>query len=446
MDSLSWLKPYLRAWLIHVLALCLIAWSLPADAAGECVNGQKVMWLGPQGERYTTDVQAARAKEQAGCAAAIADRTFLSCTVGSVTCDDGFCLVQTTTVQLGENNLPEPAKTSTSQTKVQPTTVPCGDDTSCEGKAGKPYGAAGQEASITTSSKTPPSTMCSGGCTYKFASSFSGSKNGQWTHTGDASWSVATGGSCSSSGDGGGDGPPQPRPDPIPAGKCPGTVNGVAVVVPCDRNVTSSDKAASSASSSASSPDGSTPNSSTETKETECSGGRCSTTTTTRTNKEDGTTETKSETKEQPKTDFCAENPKSMQCKEDEDSSIGGACSSVTCSGDAIQCAIAKEQAKRNCELFDANDASARGMSAAAAGDQPGDHPRNNVTEVAMGGGFDQTPLIAGSCPGDVTVPMPGGRSVAISFSQLCTPAAWLGNLLVGITALACLGIVFKGS
>lgn len=144
---------------------------------------------------------------------------------------------------------------------------------------------------------------------------------------------------------------------------------------------------------------------------------------------------------------FCSENPTSPICKT---SSIGGSCAAVSCDGDAIQCAIAREQQKRNCEFFNENEASIRGMAAANAGDTPPDHPRLNATEVQIGlpgGGFDMTDIIGvGGCPADVAIPMPGGRQMTLAVSKLCGPAAMLGNILVGVTALACLGIALKGN
>ena len=72
------------------------------------------------------------------------------------------------------------------------------------------------------------------------------------------------------------------------------------------------------------------------------------------------------------------------------------------------------------------------------------DHPNREPTEHEIGT-FDQTNLIGGSCPPDRTVGS-GSASVVLPFSQLCGPASSLGLLLVGITALSCIAIVFKGS
>lgn len=59
-------------------------------------------------------------------------------------------------------------------------------------------------------------------------------------------------------------------------------------------------------------------------------------------------------TKETDKASFCESNPNNIACKkEDKESNFGGACSGgFTCEGDAVQCAIAKEQHTKNCELF----------------------------------------------------------------------------------------------
>lgn len=60
------------------------------------------------------------------------------------------------------------------------------------------------------------------------------------------------------------------------------------------------------------------------------------------------TTTSKDETKD----NFCAQNPNVKICKFD-DSKFSGSCSTnYSCTGDAVQCAIAKEQHLKNCELF----------------------------------------------------------------------------------------------
>lgn len=50
-----------------------------------------------------------------------------------------------------------------------------------------------------------------------------------------------------------------------------------------------------------------------------------------------------------PLASFCASNPSTPLCKT---SSWGGSCGAFACDGDAVQCAIAREQHTRNCALF----------------------------------------------------------------------------------------------
>lgn len=251
---------------------------------------------------------------------------------------------------------------------------------------------------------------------------------------------VATGGTCAGSNPAA---PGEPAPSGSKPGYCPGTVNGTAVQVPCDKVKTES---VSSSSSSASSPSGAASGAGTTITTTTCTGaGSCTTTTTTTTTKSDGTSETKTEEKPTEEKSFCDQNPALPICQEGK---FGGSCSAgFQCAGDAVQCSIARELHQRNCEFFAPSDASAVGTAAAAAGARPVDHPGQLPDTRALT--FDQSPLIgAGSCPADLTVSMGAGLPpVVVAFGGLCEVAGWLGNLLVALTALACLGIVFvKGS
>ena len=111
---------------------------------------------------------------------------------------------------------------------------------------------------------------------------------------------------------------------------------------------------------------------------------------------------------------------------------------------------MAKDQHIRNCAIHDTpNQSSEVGQAAINDQAQPSGHPASSATTIALGGqggGFDQTALIgAGSCPQGPTLNF-GAQTFAVSFLPVCNAAGWLGNLLVGLTALACLGIVFKGN
>ena len=239
---------------------------------------------------------------------------------------------------------------------------------------------------------------------------------------------------------------------PCGVGQCPGTVNGTSVCVACSSVATKSTKTTTSSSGSTT----------TTTTSTQCTDGTCTSTT----SSSDGSTtvttgvapgskagkaidgggDAATGTGNGDGTDmstFCADNPTSPICKT---SSWGGSCGGFSCDGDAVQCAMAREQHDRNCTLFDTpTDLSSAGVAAVAAGNQPTGHPYLTPGVTDLSGGFDQTNLVSAGCPGDLTVHV-GGASVSIPFSRLCAPAAMLGNVLVGITALVCLGIVFKGN
>lgn len=301
-------------------------------------------------------------------------------------------------------------------------------------------------ATLSFTQDSSSSLMCLNGCKY-LPSVMAKQPDGKW-----AGWGPYTsvGKECGTGPMGNGTPTPgdppagEPFPEPPPPGKCPGEVNGVPVVVDCGEAKAPAPIKNTGPAATASSPAGTIPNSKGETGETTCSGGVCTTVTTTKTNNPDGTTTDEPTTTTEPETTFCAKNAGSPLCKEPQKGSFAGSCGATVCSGDAVQCAIAQEQYRRNCELFDANESSARGLLAAAAGDRPGDHPANTAETFSLANGFDKTNLIAGGCPGDQVVSIGGGGSVTLPWSELCSPATWLGNLLVGLTALACLGIVFR--
>jgi hypothetical protein len=239
-------------------------------------------------------------------------------------------------------------------------------------------------------------------------------------------------------------------PAPCGAGQCPGTINGQQVCRAC------SGTTGDSSTTTKTNPDGST---TTTTQTTTCDGEKCTTTTTTNTlpgtagtcngqpcapsGTSDGQTQ-----EEKPADDYCTAHPTSPMC-EDKASSFGGSCAassgSFSCEGDAIQCAMAREQYKRNCQLFEARTAmSDKGEAAVAAGDTPGDHPNApaNVAQVSMdfGSVIDQSDALAGGCPTDVTV----GQYV-LPLSKACGPLQMLGQLAVAVCLLAAAFIVFRG-
>ncbi len=118
----------------------------------------------------------------------------------------------------------------------------------------------------------------------------------------------------------------------------------------------------------------------------------------------------------------------------------------ITCEGDAVQCSMAREQYKRQCEFFEktSDETTVAGQAKVDGVEGGADHPGKNASTQALGT-FDQTDIIGGACPADRVLGA-GVIGVTIPFSQLCSPAEKLGILLVAWTAVACLGIVFKGT
>lgn len=299
--------------------------------------------------------------------------------------------------------------------------------------------------------KAPPSSMCESGCLFAFSGGgwISGSKDGKWFHTTLAQNLVGTGASCTGSPEGGGEGPPEPRPDPLPPGHCPGTVNGVAVTVPCETASANGPSTGakppenSPAPADGSDPANGPPGTKNDDTETTCTGERCVTTETTTTTNPDGST-TKEETEtEETKDEFCVKNPASPLC-EDKKSQFGGACGAFSCDGDAIQCAMVREQHTRNCQLFDTSSPmSDLGIASANGQARPSGHPANSaeVTAFALPSLISSAPLFGsnGSCPSDVTV----GKWV-IGFSKMCPSLNLLGAALEMFAYLIACFIVFR--
>jgi hypothetical protein len=131
---------------------------------------------------------------------------------------------------------------------------------------------------------------------------------------------------------------------------------------------------------------------------------------------------------------------------EEDDSSFGGSCAGgFTCGGDAIQCAIAREQHIKNCILFTTETTlSQLGNTSANNQATPEGHPRapGNITSTSLSFAsvIDQSDAIGGGCPADVPI----GSIGVIPFSQLCGDLQMLGALLVGLAMLAAAFIVFR--
>ena len=229
------------------------------------------------------------------------------------------------------------------------------------------------------------------------------------------------------------------------AGLCPGTVNGQAVCVACTspRETTTNKDASTEVSTPASGASSATSSTSSGSSTTKCEGDKCTTTTTTTTNP-DGSKTDKTSTKEQPKSDFCTDNPRSSICK--EGGTWGGSCGSFSCDGDAVTCAIAQASWKSACALdIEPTDSKVQaGNTALSGGDRPAGHPGNNPSSSLFTANLDQTNPYGSTCPADIPLNVMG-NVVSIPLSSACDTFRLMGQVAVAFTLLAAAFVIFGG-
>lgn len=243
--------------------------------------------------------------------------------------------------------------------------------------------------------------------------------------------------------------PPAPTPEesPVPT-PCKGTygqVNGVDVCLPLGSDPSVTIETGKKTETTTTEPGG---GSTTVTSEgtSSCIGSQCSSTTTTTTTAPDGTSTSTTETKSESKDDFCKNNPRSPQCIT---SSFGGSCTAnFTCDGDAVMCAITREQHIRNCKLFDdmsSAEAQLYGSEKGKAGSQTGSLPGSESIAISSSS-FDTSDAIGGGtgCIADKSVTVVG-FVVTIPFSSVCGHLAMLGNILLAVSFLLAGRIVVRG-
>lgn len=146
---------------------------------------------------------------------------------------------------------------------------------------------------------------------------------------------------------------------------------------------------------------------------------------------------------------FCAQNPTAAACKNGEEGggSFSGSCQAgFTCDGDAVMCAIAKEQHTRACQLF--KEDTPEGLLYAAEkgkeGIQRGEGSDMGTIDLGGGGGslIKTDSLIGeGSCVQDLQFSFMG-EPVTIPLSSLCPYLAMLGNILVAVGMVMAIRIV----
>lgn len=248
---------------------------------------------------------------------------------------------------------------------------------------------------------------------------------------------------------------PDTTPPKVPEKeKCPsgytGTVNGVEV---CVNKVPDSGADGGS--------DETETNNGTETttrrvdRSTTCEGGTCTTvTTTTITTRNNSTgattTSTSSETSTSSKPSFCEKTPSSKLCKDgsEDGSKFGGSCGGgFACEGDAVQCAMAQEQHRRACKLFDDKDSPEYKLYEAEkgkTGSRTSDLPGNETIAFGQSMYDSSNALGPGTCISDLPVDVLG-QTVSLPISQICPHLATLRLALLAFGALLWVLIVFRG-
>lgn len=242
-----------------------------------------------------------------------------------------------------------------------------------------------------------------------------------------------------------------PKPSPITAtcapGTFPGTVNGLQVCVPGTTSVEApKTETATPPTPGASAPaiPGAPPGTTEKTTQTTCSGDSCTTTT----GYKDGAgASTGTGSKTESKSSYCADNPKAPGCAE-VSGSFAGSCGAFVCKGDALQCAIAGEQHKRNCQFYDAP--TDQSVVFAANDNKQGKQYEENAP-VDMGSSRFSTANalgVAASCVADKSISINvSGRSftAVLPFSMLCPWLSWLGYLNLAVSFVLAARIVGRG-
>lgn len=213
-------------------------------------------------------------------------------------------------------------------------------------------------------------------------------------------------------------------PDSCPGGSL-GTINGIATCVAYDPKLNTIESVKGSTNELI---DGTDITTTGKTTTTVCNAvGACTTTTVTQTSVNGGAPTTTTETTEENRDDFCTKNPKDPQCG---NSSFTGSCTGgFACTGDAIQCAAARQIHELNCSLnketsqsalFNAertNDTSPLSINASSKSISQADFSSSNSLGVA-------------SCIPNLSVTVMG-NVIDLPFSDICDELAYLRLVLL---------------
>lgn len=170
--------------------------------------------------------------------------------------------------------------------------------------------------------------------------------------------------------------------------------------------------------------------------------GNVTTTITTTTTNADGSQTQSTQTKSQDQISFCEQNGNLGICKSgsgsggeggDEEKSFGGVCASgFNCAGDAIQCAIAREQHLKNCILYE-NETSLTDLGQQMIdGDESANPAKvSNRETMNISNMVQEGSNIGGGTFQDKVIAMPHGGSVTLPFSQINFVMQILGTMLL---------------
>lgn len=239
---------------------------------------------------------------------------------------------------------------------------------------------------------------------------------------------------------------PQDAPKLCSAGTCPGSVNGVTNCYPCQTGI-SADSTTVTGTSSVSG--GSATTSLTTSGEvTLCDGSRCTTTVSVSSSSSTGstpTTRSEAQTTVQDQATFCQANPTSPFCKAANESTFGSApCGSVpTCTGDAVQCATAREVFRAACALNPGVSTESALYDSSKSVNSAG--VTSTAVAISSASFSEAAALGAGACISDKTITV-WNKTVVIPLSTVCPSLGYLKTILLAISYIAAFGIVFRSA
>ena len=310
---------------------------------------------------------------------------------------------------------------------------------------------AGSSSSVYTSSvKVSGNTLCVAGCTVTADTCASGATGGSaclgpFVETGTSCVPASTTKEAT---------PDTPEYKCAKTGQCSGTVNGVAVCVPCQTSTsksTSSDKKTQTDKNPDGSSSGSGSSSSTD-ESTTCENGVCTTKKKTTTTNPDGSSSVVETEEQKPQTDFCKENANLAICKEGSFSGSCAAGAAPSCTGDAVQCAQAEAAWKIQCDLSTEPDSEAfkLGKTLSSGGADPNGNPLSaeNTKEISVSGIVSDAigeRSLSSQCISSPSFSV-AGRSYTLDVTQFCQFASIIGYLMVAASSVIAIRMVTSGA